>query len=436
MISIEKQLLKRFVLIATGLILSLGLLHHWWSERFYMKIQRQQLSHESDALAQHLRGAGSELSTLDLSLPQHSSHLYLIRTQSTVWSSSPQRLTTFPVQQWLDQEGFHQYTDTQNASYLILTTRFANDMDIVVIQDTSASLSELNKSHTYLVIVVTLALAFLLFLQSKVIRQAFSRFDLVRAQVETLQRGERPSLSEADVTEIAPLIKAINQLLINLAQRRERSNNAVGNLSHAMKTPIAVIKQIVEKPTSGLNQTDRQVLIEQADQLNYIISSELKRARISGRGQQAEQFSVHTAVDNLTATLALIYADKILTFTADIASDVYFPGNQADFNELMGNLLDNASKWCRQHIEINIRTEAGKLHILVADDGPGCSEAQLKAIPSRGLRLDEQEHGHGLGLNIVMTIVEQYGGRMHLGHSPLGGLSVVIELPKDNLVEA
>lgn len=433
MISIEKQLLKRFVLIAIGLVLTLGLLHHWWAERFYLKIQKQQLIHESHALFEHLHGSDNILTNLSLKLPQHSSHLYLIKTQTEQWSSSPERFKNLPVQRWLSQDGFQQYEDSLGASYLILSTLFTKDIQIAVIQDTTASLAELDKSHAYMVIVVTLALAMLLLLQGKIIRQTFSRFDSTKAQIYALQRGERPALSDTDVEEISPLIKAINQLLTNLSQRTERSNNAVGNLSHAMKTPIAVIKQIAEKQNSGLQSGDRQQLIEQADQLNYIISSELKRARISGRGQQPEQFSIRQAIYNLTETLPLIYAEKVLLFTPYIDQTAHFPGNQADFNELLGNLLDNASKWCQQHVEIRIKKQPGKLQILVEDDGPGCSDGQLKTLTKRGVRLDEQAQGHGLGLNIVMTIVEQYDGDISLSRAPRGGLAVNIVLPTNNL---
>lgn len=434
MISLEKQLLKRFVLIATALILSLGGLQHWWAEHLYLKMQKQQLLHESNALAQHLSDSDNQLTALELNLPHHSSHLYLIQTAAGSRSSAPDRFADFPLQQWLSNEGFYQFTDTAKTSYLVLTSHFANGVKVIVVQDTTTSLAELEKSHIYMLLVVILALTLLLFLQSKVIRQAFSCFDGVRTQINALHRGERPTLAAAEVVEISPLIQAINQLLSSLGRRTERSNNAVGNLSHALKTPIAVIKQIAEKQSSGLNGKDRELLIEQADQLNYIISSELKRARIAGRGQQYEQFSMQTAVNNLTATLQLIYADKALNFVTDIEASARFPGNQADFNELLGNLLDNASKWCTRSIEINIRTLPEKLQIRVTDDGPGCSEEQLKTLTSRGVRLDEQAQGHGLGLNIVMTIVEQYDGQIDLGRAARGGLSVCVELPIQTLL--
>jgi signal transduction histidine kinase len=430
MISIEKVLLKRFILIALALIAALTFFHSWWADNLYLKMQKQQLQHEGSALAQHLRHTTPEQRTsLTLNLPQHSSHIYVIRSQISSWSSAPELVSEYPLDGWFNAPGFHEFKDNNDRSFLILSQTFSDSMQFVVIQETTAALAELDKSHSYMLFAIILALAIILLLQRKVIRETFSKLDPIKSQIDALQRGEKPTLPNSDISEISPLVSAINQLLGYLHSRNERSKNAVGNISHAMKTPIAVITQIAETKDNGLTPMIRGQLIEQAEQLNLIISSELKRARISGRGHQSENFSIVTAVENLAATIKLIYPDKLLRFDINIDPQSHFPGEQSDFNELMGNLMDNAAKWCDGVISVDINGGLDQFEVVVNDDGPGCSKSQIERLTKRGIRLDEQAKGHGLGLNIVQTIVEQYQGHILFTNREPKGFSVRLQLP-------
>ncbi|WP_420600610.1 ATP-binding protein [Neptuniibacter sp.] len=430
MISIEKVLLKRFILIALALIAALTFFHSWWADNLYLKMQKQQLQHEGSALAQHLRHTTPEQRTsLTLNLPQHSSHIYVIRSQTVSWSSAPKLVSEYPLDDWFNESGFHEFQDKNDRSFLILSQTFSDSMQFIVIQETTAALAELDKNHTYMLFAIIMALAIVLFLQQKVIRETFSKLDPIKSQIDALQRGEKPTLPNSEISEISPLVSAINQLLGYLHSRNERSKNAVGNISHAMKTPIAVITQIAETKDNGLTPVIRGQLIEQAEQLNLIISSELKRARISGRGHQSENFSIVTAVENLAATIKLIYPDKLLTFDINIDPQSHFPGEQSDFNELMGNLMDNAAKWCDGVISVDINGGLDQFEVVVNDDGPGCSKSQIERLTKRGIRLDEQAKGHGLGLNIVQTIVEQYQGQILFANREPKGFSVRLQLP-------
>lgn len=430
MISIEKVLLKRFILIAITLIASLALFHSWWADNLYLKVQKQQLQHEGRALAHHLNHTTPEQRTsLSLSLPMHSSHIYFIRSATSNWSSTPQLTSDFPLDEWFNQAGFYEFEDLNARNFLVLSQSFSEDMHFLVVQETTASLAELDKNHSYMLFAIILALTLVLILQQKVIRETFSKLDPVKSQIDALQRGEKPNLPESKISEISPLVNAINQLLGYLHSRNERSKNAVGNISHAMKTPIAVITQIAETKDNGLTSEARELLIEQADQLNLIISSELKRARVSGRGHQSERFSIKTAIENLASTLKLIYPDKPLQFELEIAENIHFPGEQSDFNELMGNLMDNAAKWSCNQITVDIRSDKEQLEILVQDNGPGCSQEEIARLTRRGVRLDEQAKGHGLGLNIVQTIIEQYQGDICFANTQPTGFAVTINIP-------
>ncbi|MGH1462102.1 MAG: ATP-binding protein, partial [Neptuniibacter sp.] len=144
---------------------------------------------------------------------------------------------------------------------------------------------------------------------------------------------------------------------------------------------------------------------------------------------QSENFSIITAVENLAATLKLIYPDKLLTFDINVNPQSHFPGEQSDFNELMGNLMDNAAKWSDGMISVDINGGLDQFEVIVNDNGPGCSKSKIERLTKRGIRLDEQAKGHGLGLNIVLTIVEQYQGDILFTNREPKGLSVRIQLP-------
>ena len=166
--------------------------------------------------------------------------------------------------------------------------------------------------------------------------------------------------------------------------------------------------------------------------MSLIIERELKRARIAGPGSKSELFSIPSVVGDLLETIQLIYPHKALQVQNQVSEHAVFPGDRSDFTELMGNLLDNAGKWCGQQVRVCIEQNEQRLLIEVADDGPGSELTDPSDLLQRGKRLDEATEGHGLGLNIVAAIVQQYEGTLELRNDPeLGGLQVTIEIPFD-----
>ena len=431
MISIEKLLLKRFIIVATCMTIALGLLNHWWTEKLYMNIQAKQLQHESDALLSPLQNITSnQLAELHLYFPQHSSHLYYIKSNLTSWSSAPDQVANFPIDKWITESGTYQYQNDIGQHYLV-SSNVKDDIIFVVIQETTASLRELEKAHSYMLVVVAFSLLLLMYLQRQVIRKTFSKLQLesIQYQIDKVQRGERTKLYAPSISEIAPMVKEINKLLGYLESRNERTKHAAGNLSHALKTPVAVIRQIIEQKDNGLSSESSQKLIEQMDQMNFIINSELKRARISGRGSRNRSFSVADTVDKLSSTLMLIYPEKKVEFIFNIEDEAYFPGDKSDFHELLGNLMDNAVKWCAKNVELEIFLKSGALCINICDDGPGCSNSKIETLLERGVRLDEQTPGHGLGLNIVVNIVKEYSGEIDIYNKEPNGFNVKLQIP-------
>jgi signal transduction histidine kinase len=173
-----------------------------------------------------------------------------------------------------------------------------------------------------------------------------------------------------------------------------------------------------------------KVQIQQQNQLiHQRIERELKRARISGSFQTGANFNPQQELRALVQLLRNIYSEKTLSFQIQ-APDQLLSCDREDMLELMGNLLDNACKWAKQCIEINVNCDNGIL-LSVADDGPGCEVADMQQLLKRGVRLDENVQGHGLGLAIVQDIAEFYGGVVSVQQSEsLGGLQVKVYLPK------
>jgi len=264
--------------------------------------------------------------------------------------------------------------------------------------------------------------AVLLWVQRRILRRGFAPLETVREDVRRLTRGETGALREDVPSEVHPLVSEFNQLITAWSAHLERSRNAVGNLAHALKTPLQLIIQ------QGADQND-DTLAEQAKRMRQLIERELHRARIAGRAAPARHF--HPAADSrdLVDTLKTLHRDKALEIDTDVRAPAQLPLDQADMLELLGNLLDNAAKWARSRITLTV--SAGEnLLVCVEDDGPGIPPAAAKALTERGVRLDERAPGHGLGLAIVADIVAHYGGSLTIDRSSrLGGMRVMASLP-------
>ena len=228
--------------------------------------------------------------------------------------------------------------------------------------------------------------------------------------------------------EIKPLVIEVNRLLLLVVRRLEQSRTAIGNLAHALKTPLAMLFRIAENPIFAQHPQLQQQLLAQTGAIHRHIERELKRARISGTQQTTTVFNPHQELTALIHLLKNIYAEKTLQIELNVPDElVNF--DREDLLELIGNLLDNACKWAKERVLVEI-SFAGNLVVAIADDGPGCQEADIPLLSQRGLRLDELVSGHGLGLAIVREIVELYGGSLDISRSPrLGGLLVTVILP-------
>jgi two-component system sensor histidine kinase PhoQ len=165
--------------------------------------------------------------------------------------------------------------------------------------------------------------------------------------------------------------------------------------------------------------------------MDRIIGYHLQRAAASGRKTMTTPVTLQPVVEKILAALAKVHSDKSVAASTDIKPDLHFRGDESDLTEILGNLLDNAFKWCRDAVRISAKVDDERLRICVEDDGPGIGNADSARVLLRGARADESVPGHGIGLAVAREIVEAYGGRIRIDESDMGGALVELLLPGD-----
>jgi signal transduction histidine kinase len=268
-----------------------------------------------------------------------------------------------------------------------------------------------------------LGVLILLLVQRWLLRRGFGQVAEVRGDLQRLSAGEVDHLREDVPAEIQPLVRELNQFINAWRNHLQRSRQALGNLAHALKSPLNLI--LLYHP-----ETKKDRVAEQAIRMRELIDRELRRARLAGEGSPGRRFRPHEDIPDLIAGVRTLYEERTLDILSQIDTPEQLPFDDEDMLELLGNLLDNAAKWARRRIRVSLRWHGG-LQVSVEDDGPGVEANAAAVLETRGSRLDESIPGHGLGLSIVREIVRARGGRVHFGRSrDLGGFAVYADFPE------
>lgn len=309
--------------------------------------------------------------------------------------------------------------------------KFGQQISITVAQDYSPVKASFQRVQQIGLGLGLAALILILVLQRVTVRRALRPLDKARAQILQLQQGQRSQLDNQVPLELEPLVAQINHLLAHTEDSLKRSRNALGNLGHALKTPLAVLISIAEGKRYDLPAPVRQTLREQLQQIQHRLERELNRARLSGDALPGSHFNCDAELPGLFSTLRMIHGEH-LDLINQVSPGLTLPWDREDVLELLGNLLDNACKWADSMVSLDIRHQDQSYLLLINDDGPGIPEVRRDEVLGRGNRLDEQVDGHGLGLGIVKDIVESWGGALQLLESQSGGLQIRIQLPDRN----
>lgn len=274
---------------------------------------------------------------------------------------------------------------------------------------------------------VGLMLAAMSFIVARIALRPIGR---LRQAIEAVREGETGTVTGIFPREVAPLAEEVNELLRSNARIIERARNQVGNLAHGLKTPLAVLRN----EAAGSRTRLGEVTSSESEKMTALVASYLDRARLAARtavvGRKADPVPI---LVRLARVMEKLNPGKTVTFVPPDKEMLWFRGEEADLEDMAGNLLDNACKWSRNQVLVALVAERsenlGQILLRIEDDGPGLTELQAEKVLHRGVRLDEKRPGSGLGLDIVKELVDVYGGTLQLKRSPLGGLLVELRLP-------
>jgi signal transduction histidine kinase len=251
------------------------------------------------------------------------------------------------------------------------------------------------------------------------------------ATLAAMRAGRAEKLPPDLPDEIAPLARELDALVDSNREIVERARTHVGNLAHALKTPLSVV---ANEAAMAEDRLAAEKVLQQVATMRTQIDHHLRRARIAATVSVVGTVTeVGPVVDGLLRAMEKIYGGRRLELTASVDGTLRFRGERQDLEEMIGNLVDNACKWARARVAIAARVagrgEGARLRIVIDDDGPGLPAEQRAQVGHRGQRLDESKPGTGLGLSIVADLVTLYGGRVELEEAPAGGLRAVLDLP-------
>ncbi len=301
---------------------------------------------------------------------------------------------------------------------------------IAVAEDLSTLQANLARFQQRFALTALVLLLALIGIQGFILHAGLRPLLKTRADLQALTRGQLTQLNPNVPKEIAPLVEEINHLLAILNKRLARSRNSLGDLAHALKKPLTVLKQLLQDEALNTSPALRQSLTIQLDEIQRHMTRILQRARLAGEGPVSSVFIADQEIPALLLTLQSMYRHKAIRFETYITPGITLNMDREDLLELIGNLLDNACKWARHRVRISLQHNQ-LTQLQIEDDGPGVADTELSNLTQRGLRLDETAEGHGLGLAIVHEIVETLAGNLLLARSPeLGGLQVTVTLPE------
>lgn len=268
----------------------------------------------------------------------------------------------------------------------------------------------------------------LLIAQALILRWGLRPLHDVAIDLHAIESGDHKRLSEDYPAELNQLTNNINTLLDHEQSRRKRYKNSLADLAHSLKTPLAVFRGELENST---NITDiKHTGQEQLNRISKLVDYQLQRAATEGQSSLQAPVSLGEIIYKILQSLDKVYQSKSIKQQCEIKRDAFIHADEGDMYELLGNLLENAYKYCHQQVSVFVQLQENKIEIRIDDDGDGVPSSARDDITKRGKRLDTQVEGQGLGLAIASDIVNAYQGEIKLKTSHLGGASFIIQLPK------
>jgi len=250
---------------------------------------------------------------------------------------------------------------------------------------------------------------------------------LLRQGLARVRSGAAAQLAGRYPQELEPLVAEFNHVLLENADMVQRARTQAGNLAHAVHTPLSILANAAAQEHGPLALLVQEQVASARRQVDYHLARARAAAAVRATGLRTP---VLPPLRALLRTMQRLHAERHLAFElAPQAQDGAFRGEEQDLYELLGNLIDNAGKSARQRVVIDVQCVQGQLCFTIDDDGPGIPEEEREHMFERGVQLDEQRPGSGLGLDIVRALAETYGGSVQALASPLGGARLCLRLP-------
>lgn len=435
--SVRAMLLILLLPAGIGLMALAWIIHGALLERMSTDFVESRLKDEVAFLEHQIRQSGGRIDTLQTGdyFQEVFHHAFAIASPSGQ-SISPKTWT--PLLRPLlssEQEGAVRVRDaevpaapSEMLGYRRAFTVDGNSFVVIVAEDMEALQQSQAELHTWTAVVSVLLVILMIGSIWVGISLALRPVVGLQASLKRLQSGDISRINANGPEEFRPLVRQLNQLLDSLDDRLERSRDALANLSHSVKTPIAAVRQILEDTSRPLDKNLRREMASRLDDIDAQLESEMRRSRFAGPQVGQSACPVKQARD-LLWMVGRLYPDKSFELSTYLPEHHRWPVEEHDLNEILGNLLDNAGKWSFRWVELTLGEDQGQLKIIISDDGAGVLETARSKLGTRGLRLDEQKPGHGLGLAIVHAIVERYQGLVHYTSSKAGGFAAVVEIP-------
>jgi signal transduction histidine kinase len=256
--------------------------------------------------------------------------------------------------------------------------------------------------------------------------QGLSPLRRVSRALAEIRDGRRERLAIAAPSEIAPLVAEVDALLVANRATVERARSHVGNLAHALKTPLAVLRNALDRTSP-----DVEAARAEASSLERLVHHHLARARVAAlASSSAADASPLAIAEEVGGALRRLFGARDLLIEVDGDPGTRVRVDPQDLAEMLGNLMENACKWARQSVSVTVATDGTSVVVSVGDDGPGLPEDRRDAVLGRGVRLDERTAGSGLGLAIVSDLAALHGGGVEISRSSKGGLLARLRLPR------
>lgn len=260
-----------------------------------------------------------------------------------------------------------------------------------------------------------------------ILRWSLAPLQRLGHELHMIESGLQGEIEGAYPDELKQLTRDLNAMIVSERNQQTRYRNALGDLAHSLKTPLAVLRGISSE--AGIPGALQRHLDEQVSRMQHIVDHQLRRAAAAGSRTLTEPVALKPLVDKLMTALGKVYAGRGIRFDNQLDGTLRLRADQGDLYELLGNLLDNAAKYGNQQVRVSARTDQGLCRIDFDDDGPGFPEDEPEKLLERGARADTRKPGQGIGLAAVNEIVQAYGGRLLLERSPFGGARVSVVMP-------